>query len=91
METGLILLLNALLYFIKFYFFLLVLRVTLYWYPNISMYNEPFYSLQRLTNPYLNIFRSVLPVAFGMDFSALLGFLILQVLIEVIPRIISFI
>ena len=87
MEIGLLLLLNASVYFLKIYFLMLVARILLYWFPNISFYDQPFYSLVRVTDPYLRLFRNILPIFLGMDLSPLLAFLLIQIAMEAIPKI----
>ena len=86
MEIGLLLLLRAIVYFIKIFFVMLIARILLYWFPNISFYDQPFYSLVRVTDPYLRVFRNILPVFLGMDLSPLLAFLLLQIAMEAIPK-----
>lgn len=89
MGNIIILFLGTVLYFLKLYFLLLVVRVLLYWFPSVSFFDEPFYSISKLTDPYISLFNSLLPSILGMDLSPLLGFLILQVLIDAVPRAIS--
>jgi YggT family protein len=59
---------------------LLILRVLLTWFPTIEWYNQPFAALTQITDPYLNLFRSVIPPLGGMDLSPMLAILLLQVL-----------
>jgi YggT family protein len=86
MEIGLLLLLSAVVYFLKIYFLMLIARILLYWFPNISFYDQPFYSLVRVTDPYLRLFRNILPIFLGMDLSPLLAFLLIQIAMEAIPK-----
>ena len=65
---------------INIYFLFLLLRITLTWFPNVNWYVQPFYSLTRLTTPYLVLFRGIIPMFGSMDLSPLLGFLFLDVL-----------
>jgi YggT family protein len=87
MQLGLLLFLRALQYFSKFYFLLLCVRVILYWFPNISFYRQPWYGLIRVTDPYLKLFRSAMPPIFGLDISSIFAFLLVQVIIELAPRV----
>ncbi|OIP78648.1 MAG: hypothetical protein AUK48_01265 [Oscillatoriales cyanobacterium CG2_30_44_21] len=66
--------------FISIYFGLLLIRVLLTWFPNIEWYKQPFASLSQITDPYLNLFRSIIPPLGGMDFSPMLAFLALSFL-----------
>ena len=74
------LLITTLLTFIQIYNVLLIIRVLLTWFPTISWYDQPFAALSQITDPYLNLFRSIIPPLGGMDFSPLLALLVLQLL-----------
>jgi YggT family protein len=64
--------------FITIYTYLIIIRVLLTWFPNISWYNQPFSTLSQLTDPYLNLFRSIIPPLGGLDISPILAILLLQ-------------
>ncbi|MBP5974544.1 MAG: YggT family protein [Brasilonema angustatum HA4187-MV1] len=66
--------------FIQIYSTLLIIRVLLTWFPSINWYNQPFAALSQITDPYLNLFRSIIPPLGGIDFSPILAFLLLNVL-----------
>ena len=68
--------------FLKFYIALLTLRVYLTWFPNLNFYTQPFYSLGKMTDPYLRVFRGIIPPLIGLDLSPLLGFILLTFLID---------
>ncbi|ESA32360.1 integral membrane protein [Leptolyngbya sp. Heron Island J] len=70
---------QALASFISIYLVLLIVRVLLSWFPNVDWSNPAFSALSQITDPYLNIFRSVIPPLGGIDFSAILAFIVLQV------------
>ncbi|MBF2017798.1 MAG: YggT family protein [Rivularia sp. T60_A2020_040] len=72
------LLINTLLTFIQIYSFLLIARVLLTWFPQIEWYNQPFAALSQITDPYLNLFRNIIPPLGGIDLSPLLAFLALN-------------
>jgi len=74
--------------FFKFYTILLTLRIYLTWFPNINFFNQPFYSLGKMTDPYLRVFRGLVPTLIGFDLSPLLGFLLLTFLIDIFSSII---
>mmetsp|Transcript_11813 Transcript_11813/g.26806 ORF Transcript_11813/g.26806 Transcript_11813/m.26806 type:complete len:261 (-) Transcript_11813:69-851(-) len=74
----------SMLNFAKIYMALMVLRITIMWFPNLNPYRQPFYAMMQLTDPYLNLFRGWMPPIFGMDLSAILAFAILQALIDVL-------
>jgi YggT family protein len=74
------LLFNTLATFITIYSSLLIIRVLLTWFPQINWYNQPFAALSQITDPYLNLFRSIIPPLGGMDFSPMIAILLLQFL-----------
>lgn len=83
--TSLVLLLfQTLTTFISIYTALLFIRILLSWFPNINWFDPPFSILSQLTDPYLNIFRSIIPPLGGLDFSPILGLLLLQILQQTI-------
>jgi YggT family protein len=75
-----VMLLNTAISFITIYSALLIIRILLTWFPNVNWFNQPFAALSQVTDPYLNIFRSILPPLGGMDFSPMLGFIALTLL-----------
>lgn len=64
--------------FISIYSLLLFIRILLTWFPNVDWYNQPFAALGQITDPYLNLFRSIIPPMGGIDFSSILAILLLQ-------------
>jgi len=73
------LLINTLLTFIQIYSFLLIARVLLTWFPQIEWYNQPFAALSQITDPYLGLFRNIIPPLGGMDLSPILAFITLNI------------
>ena len=73
--------------FLKFYIVMMTLRVYLTWFPNINFYSQPFDTLGRMTDPYLRLFRGILPPLLGFDVSPLLGFSLLTFLVDVFSSI----
>jgi YggT family protein len=69
--------------FLNIYLVLIIIRVLLSWFPNIDWFNPPFSWLSQMTDPYLNIFRSVIPPLGGMDFSPMLAIILLQVVARI--------
>ena len=78
--TSIALLVSTLSTFITIYTGLLFVRILLTWFPNISFYDQPFATLAQITDPYLNLFRSIIPPLGGMDFSPMLAIIVLQLL-----------
>ena len=64
--------------FLQIYLVLMIIRVLLSWFPNINWSDPPFSILSQLTDPYLNLFRSIIPSLGGIDFSPMIGFFVLQ-------------
>jgi YggT family protein len=74
--------------FLKFYIVMLTVRVYLTWFPNINFYVQPFSSIGKMTDPYLRLFRGIIPPLIGFDLSPLLAFIFLTFLIDVLSSII---
>ncbi|MEO1523407.1 MAG: YggT family protein, partial [Cyanobacteria bacterium J06633_2] len=70
---------------IRIYLLLLFIRVLLTWIPSINWMNQPFAALSQITDPYLNLFRSIIPPIGGFDLSPILAFLALQFVLQLIP------
>ena len=87
MDVLIITFVAELLAFKKFYIIMLTLRVYLTWFPNINFYQQPFYSLGKMTDPYLRVFRGIVPLLLGFDLSPLLGFSLLTFLIDIFSSI----
>ena len=73
--------------FLKFYIVALTIRIYLTWFPNINFFTQPFSTLAKMTDPYLRLFRGILPPLLGFDLSPLLGFSLLTFLIDVFSSI----
>ena len=66
--------------------YLLVVRVLLTWFPGIDWSNGALNALRTITDPYLNIFRGIIPPIGGFDISSLLAFLLLNVIQNLITN-----
>jgi YggT family protein len=64
--------------FLGIYLALLFVRVLLTWFPSIDWSSQPFALLSQLTDPYLNIFRGLIPPLGGFDLSPMVALLLLQ-------------
>ena len=74
-----ILLCKALANFLAFYTLILFVRVLLTWFPNIDWDKNPWLTLRQITDPYLNIFRNLVPPLMGqIDLTPIVGFLVMQ-------------
>ena len=65
---------------LQIFSFLLLIRVLLTWFPSIDWNNGALSALCSLTDPYLNIFRGIIPPIGGFDISSILAFLLLNVI-----------
>jgi YggT family protein len=61
--------------FLRVYQMALILRVYLAWFPNMNLYSQPFYTLLLVTNPYLRLWRGLIPAVGPFDLSPVVGFL----------------
>ena len=75
--------------FFKFYFIAISFRIYISWFPNINIYSQPFIILSRMTDPYLRLFRGIIPPLFGFDISPLLGFMLMTGLIDITSSVTS--
>jgi YggT family protein len=64
--------------FISLYSLLLIIRVLLTWIPSIDFSTQPFRILSDVTDPYLNLFRGLIPPVGGFDLSTMVAILLLQ-------------
>ena len=65
---------------VQIFSYLLLIRVLLTWFPSIDWSNGALSALCSLTDPYLNIFRGIIPPIGGFDISSILAFLLLSVI-----------
>ena len=72
--------------FLQLYFILILTKITLSWFPNINWYVETFYTIHRLTRPYLRLFEGTVPIIFGIDCSPTLAIIFLQTLMLMIEN-----
>jgi YggT family protein len=71
--------------FIEIYTVILIIRILLTWFPTVNWSSQPFAALSQLTDPYLNLFRSLLPPLGGFDLSPMLAIFLLQIVGGLIP------
>ncbi|XP_022769918.1 ylmG homolog protein 1-2, chloroplastic-like [Durio zibethinus] len=65
----------------------LMVRVLLSWFPNVPWERQPFSAIVALCDPYLNLFRNIIPPVFNaLDVSPLLGFAILGTLRSILSN-----
>ena len=64
--------------FLNIYLVLIFVRILLSWFQSAEWALSVMSFLSPITDPYLNIFRSVIPPLGGIDFSAILAIVALQ-------------
>lgn len=72
------LIITSLVSFLQIYFFLLIVRILLSWFQTAEWARQIISFLAPITDPYLNIFRSIIPPLGGIDISAILAIFLLQ-------------
>tara|TARA_A100001234_G_C12508296_1_gene334943 strand:- start:84 stop:386 length:303 start_codon:yes stop_codon:yes gene_type:complete len=78
--------LNVITTTLSLYYFLLIIRILLTWFPGIDWSNGILSALSSITDPYLNIFRGIIPPIGGFDISSLLALILFQVIQGFIPK-----
>ena len=64
-----------------FYYILLIIRILLTWIPSIDWRQQPFAWISSITDPFLNIFRGIVPPIGGvLDISPILAIILLKLL-----------
>ena len=71
---------------LQIYSFILIVRVLLTWIPSIDWSNGILSAICSITDPYLNIFRGIIPPIGGLDISSILAFLLLNVVQDLLLR-----
>jgi YggT family protein len=63
---------------LSIYTVVLLVRVLLSWFPNLDWSNPLLSTVSSITDPYLNAFRGLIPPLGGLDLSAIVAFIALQ-------------
>ena len=69
----------SLVQFLQIYWVLLIVRILLSWFQTAEWAGQIIAFLSPITDPYLNIFRSIIPPLGGIDISAILALFLLQI------------
>ena len=70
---------------LEIYSGVLMIRVLLSWFPNIPWQRQPLSAIRDLCDPYLNLFRNIIPPIFdALDVSPLLAFAVLGTLSSIL-------
>ncbi|MEL7036327.1 MAG: YggT family protein [Cyanobacteria bacterium J06592_8] len=86
MSSPILLLAQTVAQFLQIYMVLIFVRILLSWFPNVDWSNPFFSVLSQLTDPYLNLFRSIIPPLGGIDFSPIIAIFLLQFVAGIIPQ-----
>ncbi len=65
---------------LEIYSLVLIVRVLLSWFPNLDWSNPVLTTVSSITDPYLNAFRGIIPPLGGLDLSAILAFIALSLM-----------
>ena len=65
---------------LQIYSLVLIVRVLLSWFPNLDWGNPVLSTVSSIPDPYLNAFRGLIPPLGGIDLSAILAFVALNLL-----------
>ncbi len=65
---------------LEIYSLILIVRVLLSWFPNLDWSNPLLGTVSSITDPYLNAFRGIIPPIGGLDLSAILAFIALSLM-----------
>ncbi len=65
---------------LQIYSLVLIVRVLLSWFPNLDWSNPLLSTVSSITDPYLNAFRGLIPPLGGIDLSAILAFVALNLM-----------
>jgi YggT family protein len=71
-------LIGVLIQTLSIYTVILLVRVLLSWFPNLDWGNPVLSTVSAITDPYLNAFRGLIPPLGGIDLSAIVAFLAIQ-------------
>ena len=63
---------------LSIYTVVLIVRVLLSWFPNLDWGNPVLNAVSSITDPYLNVFRGLIPPLGGLDLSAIIAFVALN-------------
>ncbi|HIK37280.1 MAG: YggT family protein [Geminocystis sp.] len=74
------LIVNTVYNFVQLYLLLIIVRILLSWFQTVDWAANIISFLAPITDPYLNIFRSIIPPVGGLDLSPILAIFILQLI-----------
>ncbi|PKQ17403.1 MAG: YggT family protein [Actinobacteria bacterium HGW-Actinobacteria-7] len=75
---------------VQFYIWLIIAYVLMSWFPISGVFLEIHRVLSSIVEPYLNIFRRIIPPMGALDISPIVAILVLQVLTQIIAQVLRF-
>ena len=80
---------NAINNLFYFYYILIIIRIFLSWIPSIEWEQQPFAWIRSVVDPFLNIFRGIIPPIGMLDISPIAAIILLQIIQVVVVRLVS--
>jgi len=74
-------------WFFTIIIWIMIARILLTWFPNVNWYNQPFKAMKEITDPILEPFRKIIPPLGGIDFSPIVAFIAIEIVREIVVRI----
>ena len=62
-----------------FYYLLIIIRIFMSWIPNINWDAQPNAFIRNIVDPFLNIFRGIIPPIGMLDISPIVAIILLQI------------
>ena len=63
-----------------FYYLLIIIRIFMSWIPNINWDAQPNAFIRNIVDPFLNIFRGIIPPIGMLDISPIVAIILLQII-----------
>lgn len=76
--------------FIQLYLLLIIIRILLSWFQTVEWAANIISFLAPITDPYLNIFRSIIPPLGGLDLSPIIAIFLLQLIPDILNSLLVF-
>lgn len=80
---------NAINNLFYFYYILIIIRIFLSWIPSIDWEQQPFTWIRSVVDPFLNIFRGIIPPIGMLDISPIVAIILLQFIQVIVVRLIA--
>lgn len=80
---------NAINNLFYFYYILIIIRIFLSWIPSIEWEQQPFAWIRSVVDPFLNIFRGIIPPIGMLDISPIVAIILLQFIQMIVVRLVA--